>query len=1854
MKKFFVKLLAVMLVCLFAVSGFNFSIIADNSADHGEKLAAMNIEVSGKISLMFYFTQMENVEYLTVNVPNKDGSSSTTTVDKSDLTIDAKGRYLLKVPLAAAQQADKVTVVTYNSSDVAGKSRSYSVKDYADILFAAAGTNSKLQPAAKAVEAMLNYGAMAQTYFNYNTSNLANNGLFYRGTNPVDDMSYEDLYGIIASEESGAQGEGKIAFTSVNAYLEDSLSLRFYFEYSGSTDFKDLTVQIDGAAYPGQVLTDEQGKHYILVNQIPATLFNKQYEVLVSDGPSYAVVKYSVLNYIQARLAKTDDQAFMDVAYSMFQFYGWTNEYQNNPVISGSAQIAACSHERTHINGGTKAVLCSDCGYQTGTAGSFSIDGSGTVTSGEGFSYTVSGGEFEVSGDNGLKMAFGETMTLSGTSITSTVNENHFAIEYYATAPVKITMNYTLTGRTSSYGSDKTYSHAETYYLEAGENVFKAFEYSALDSRTSYYGYNRVTSFALQNIQVTPLTEEGADFVMFKYTADSKSVSFSTFPNSGVSSITEKMLYTQNSYYKLGVSITYGGALSELYDLTAGTSTSDSTNGKITSSSNLINRYDTGRLIQQSYYGTMGETDSYVPRYYNVAGNICKWNYNPVQGGDMSQNRARLIDYEVVDGKYIYIKVQPRDWACQDDQGNELNDGGRFTFCYMENRYTLVSDNTGNYVQVDNRMVDFSDYEHPYTHQELPAFYTMSYFDDFYWYNGTNPWTNDTYKVEDGLPFWGDAANATRTTFNFQVCNTETWGAYVNQTNKYGFGMYVPNIDVMKGGISDGEGSTDEMGVPISYFTAMKVFKIVAFEPVEYSYLLCAGHIDTIRATFTNNKDFSSNYSLNKNSISQKMPNEQDMTSIDFSVEDNLLFLQAIIDMKPSYDANEQAAKITTTGVDSYFHINYDLYGDTYTADNYSCIEIEYMIPANKTLYPTGVSAGQELYYQLGSNTVASGNYRVGNPVTLIADGKYHTAKIYTANIPNWTGKINSLRFDFLNNGIGAGQVIYLKSFSLTNVTENNPNQSAVNALNVGVCGSALASLFTDGQVDYNHIFLSPFVYNDDFVRVVNSDTTGDVGFGFTLGGGTAYGQYLVMKYRTTTPAKAGSFSIFATTNSTTHRAESHFTTNGVVGDGRWHILVVDLSASADFTASLGKYFTNEIRIDFFDAFPTGTTIDFAYIGVCDNVSKIALGDNEYIEYSTPIWQTSVDSVTMDGFKASGSSTNYAIGATQGATLKGSVWSLGGWVAVDGQTISDVSYCVTDEAGVEHWTTVTKDGAGSNRWYEDSGITSHVINNSGYGAATKGYRFYPTANLSEFVGQTVTVSVRVVTGDGSAVTVYAAKVKVSLPAWSGLDKSYAGDTLYSEMFGAGWDSLPESAVTLNGDGTVSVTVPAANSYIGFCPGGTEATGQYFVVKYKTNAIPTAGRFSTYVTSGSTAIKDDNDRFLSDSIVGDGAWHTLVIDLSKSASVSPAGDGKYYINQLRFDMLFQFAVGSVVDFKYAGFCDKLSDISADDGEYIEYGWTKWMSSIDGVTVDGTDVTSQKSTCNSEAGATQQNILAGSNSFVMNGWTAVNGQSITNLELRITDDAGTERIIPMTYNETSTNNAWRATDEITNHVVGSGYDAATVGYRFYISTDLTSFGGQMITISVRAITSSGEAVIVYAVKVNVDGEFNPNWHLSIDQIYFAQDMTYAELLDIGGSSNVNTPTHLNQSTGNVIDLSTYDGADHTTKGAVWFTFGWVAVDGYSLSSWSCNIYEGDTLLTSWDVGTLTVAEDGVQAWVANAGYSSSTVGYRLPAAYEPGLIDLSAYSGKTVTIVYSVTVDNANSNTVDILSVDVIVP
>ena len=298
-----------------------------------------------------------------------------------------------------------------------------------------------------------------------------------------------------------------------------------------------------------------------------------------------------------------------------------------------------------------------------------------------------------------------------------------------------------------------------------------------------------------------------------------------------VSSIDHDVHYLENNRYKVGINLKWGGGISYIEDK------KNSQSGL----SNLINSHDTGRLIQQSYYGTKGN-EAYEPgeSFYQ------KWFYNPVQGGDQFGHPSRLIDFRI-DNSSVYTKSQPQDWA----KYNCL------TPSYMENTYVLDE----GYIQVDNRFVDYSGWENPKQGQELPAFYVVSYLDQFVFYNGNEGWTDDTLTIKSDLPFWGPYKE--ECTFAFNKANTERWCAWFSEEINYGIGIYVPNVEQVCAGRYEYDGSKDAYSNSTNYVSPGSELKIVSFEPIEYSYMITCGAINDIRSIFKDHKDFATNASLN-------------------------------------------------------------------------------------------------------------------------------------------------------------------------------------------------------------------------------------------------------------------------------------------------------------------------------------------------------------------------------------------------------------------------------------------------------------------------------------------------------------------------------------------------------------------------------------------------------------------------------------------------------------------------------------------------------------------------------------------------------------------------------------------------------------------------------------------------------------------------------------------------------------------------------------------------------------------------------------------------------------------------------
>ena len=432
--------------------------------------------------------------------------------------------------------------------------------------------------------------------------------------------------------------------------------------------------------------------------------------------------------------------------------------------------------------------------------------------------------KFPISTQEDAIMINGETIDFEKTELQNKISYifknnsadffNYFGIKYSTPSYIKGVISYRQDLKTLS----------EEFFLEPGENAeFFSFIDGYLDNKKA----SKVLSVSFSALDKSDLNFELSGIGLFNR------------------EVLDNEIYIENDEHKLGITLNWGGSLSYLEDknssveavIVDGVTKVDSNASKRYNAEaqsknvNLINANDTGRLVQQSYYGT-SECEQYTSGYYNNK----KWNYNPVQGGNMYNEAAKIVDVRINDDD-IYIKCRPLDWAKPKED---------ISPSYMEATYSLSK----GLVKADCRFVDFSGYPPSDTTrtQECPAFYCVEPLNRFVYYGGDKPWTNDqNLSYENDLIFWPDAGYPK---FN----STENWSAFIGDfDDSFGIGLYVPkNAPFLAGVFARGNCETADPATegPTSYIAVVERYSFRSFNPTTYSFYLSTGTTDEIRSNF--------------------------------------------------------------------------------------------------------------------------------------------------------------------------------------------------------------------------------------------------------------------------------------------------------------------------------------------------------------------------------------------------------------------------------------------------------------------------------------------------------------------------------------------------------------------------------------------------------------------------------------------------------------------------------------------------------------------------------------------------------------------------------------------------------------------------------------------------------------------------------------------------------------------------------------------------------------------------------------------------------------------------------------------
>jgi hypothetical protein len=252
----------------------------------------------------------------------------------------------------------------------------------------------------------------------------------------------------------------------------------------------------------------------------------------------------------------------------------------------------------------------------------------------------------------------------------------------------------------------------------------------------------------------------------------------------------EKWLYLDNGKVRLGVNLTAGGCIGWF--------------SHSHSSENVLNAYDVGRYVQQSFYGDPDGSDW----------NGKPWRYNPVQGGSWKNEAAEILESKS-DASSLYTKTMPRHWAT----------GVKTPECIMEQWLRLE----GGLAYLKFKMTYTGEKEHKPAHQELPALFVMPQLDTLVFADEAQ---NLTLK-HPGFP-------------NEYLKVGEPWCAWVNEKTRIGLGLRMPHTSsitcyrVRNGDLAD-----------CSYLAPIQAFALKPGLVFEYEVVLALGTVEQIRTVFS-------------------------------------------------------------------------------------------------------------------------------------------------------------------------------------------------------------------------------------------------------------------------------------------------------------------------------------------------------------------------------------------------------------------------------------------------------------------------------------------------------------------------------------------------------------------------------------------------------------------------------------------------------------------------------------------------------------------------------------------------------------------------------------------------------------------------------------------------------------------------------------------------------------------------------------------------------------------------------------------------------------------------------------------
>lgn len=260
----------------------------------------------------------------------------------------------------------------------------------------------------------------------------------------------------------------------------------------------------------------------------------------------------------------------------------------------------------------------------------------------------------------------------------------------------------------------------------------------------------------------------------------------------------EAWTYLDNGVLRIGVDRSRGAAIGYL--------------ALVGRSENLLNHFDEGRFIQQSYYGDP-DGSQWVEK---------PWRYNPVQGGSYRGEDAMTLEFRKTETE-LYAKVEPLHWA----SAQRCPEG------IMQEWITL----DGAVAHVRMQMDYSGPTQKKEAHQEMPAMFV-----DF-------ALPHLVFQREGQLvrhaPIFLDLEKGKPERIDYD----DDWVAYVDDSD-FGIGIYTPGTSEAVAYRYRGDGKAGPAGSACSYVAPIRSLTLTRGLSLTYEFYLTIGTLKEIQARF--------------------------------------------------------------------------------------------------------------------------------------------------------------------------------------------------------------------------------------------------------------------------------------------------------------------------------------------------------------------------------------------------------------------------------------------------------------------------------------------------------------------------------------------------------------------------------------------------------------------------------------------------------------------------------------------------------------------------------------------------------------------------------------------------------------------------------------------------------------------------------------------------------------------------------------------------------------------------------------------------------------------------------------------